>query len=309
MTVMANHARKNGTPWAAWAVLIGMGGTSVTYNVYHAVHHSHMNPFLALLYGLAPVAAAALLSHIVAELDGGWFMKTVTFLVMLGAMALSIGATASVVRPAAGSWMQYLFGAVLDAAALVALQRILSGHRRKAEEVSALAVAEQAVREAAGKAERATAERARIEAEAAEERAALKAELARVNIDLTAANATVDALRSARVPGRKRSRTTARKPAGTSARNRPGTTAPEPALTTGPELAAVPAGSTGPESELDIDQEARLLILDYVAKGHSASEAGRLAGKTDGYGRQVVRLDRAAKKEPAGSERAEGDMS
>lgn len=315
MSVMAEH-RKTGTastPWAAWAVLVGMGGTSVTYNVYHAVHHSGMNPFLALLYGLAPVAAAALLSHIVAELDGGWFMKSVAFLVMLGAMTLSIGATASVVKPAAGSWMQYLFGAVLDAAALVALQRILSGRKCRDAEASALEVAEQAVRDALGTAAQAEQERARLAAEMAEGRAALEAELARIGTELTAANATAEALRERVSSARKRRRTSARKPATTSARNQRAGTAPEPAPAS--------AGSSAPEDVLDVDAEATLLalieegksptdarILALIAAGHSASEAGVMAGKSDSYGRTVARLDRAAKKEPAAAERTEGDM-
>lgn len=137
--------------------------------------------------------------------------------------------------------------------------------------------------------------------EAAAETAQLEAERARLAAQLVTANAALEALRSKRVPARKPQRSSARKPAGTGTRNRPGTTAPAPAT--------VPAGNTGPDGALDMDQEARLLILDYVAKGHSASEAGRLAGKTDGYGRQVVRLDRAAKMEPAGGERTEGDMA
>ena len=141
MTVMAHEAPRpapSSAVIAAWAVLVGMGGTSVTYNVCHAVSHGSMNLWLALLYGIAPVFAAALLSHIVAEHDGGRFLQGVAFAVMLGAMTLSIGATAAVVKPASGPWMQWLFGAVLDAAALVALRVILSGRKRKAEAAAVL---------------------------------------------------------------------------------------------------------------------------------------------------------------------------
>src|SRR5580692_763429 len=103
---MTSHAspKTARTPglWAAWAVLIAMGGTSVTYNVWHAVHGGHMPAGLALLYGLAPVLAAILLSHIVAEYDGGKLMQAAAFAIMLAAMSLSAYATAVTVAPVAG---------------------------------------------------------------------------------------------------------------------------------------------------------------------------------------------------------------
>jgi hypothetical protein len=116
---------------AAWGVLIAMGGTTMTFNIWHATHAGHMPIGLALLYGMSPVLAAMGLSHIVAAHQGGTFMKAVTFTVMLGAMALSIGATGDVVGSAAGP-LRWLFGGVLDAAALVALQVILSPASRAA---------------------------------------------------------------------------------------------------------------------------------------------------------------------------------
>jgi hypothetical protein len=62
-------------------------------------------------------------------------------------------------------------------------------------------------------------------------------------------------------------------------------------------------------SQRDAAEETKALILKYVAEGHSGSRAGIMAGRTSSYGRMIVRLDRAAKKEPAGGERTEGDMS
>jgi hypothetical protein len=125
---------------AAWLVLVAMGGTTMTFNIWHATH-SGMPLGLALLYGMAPVSAAMGLSHIVAEYKGGRFMKAVTFLVMLGAMALSIGATSEVIRDAAGP-LRWLFGGVIDAAALVALQVILSPESRAAAKAAKKAIAE-----------------------------------------------------------------------------------------------------------------------------------------------------------------------
>ena len=121
------HARP-----AAWGVLAAMGGTTLTFNVWHATHAGHMMLPLALLYGFAPVLAAMGLSHIVAAHQGGAFMKAAAFAVMAGAMALSMGATAAVVRPTGGPLLCWLFGIVIDAAALVALQVILSPESRAA---------------------------------------------------------------------------------------------------------------------------------------------------------------------------------
>ncbi len=112
---------------AAWLVLIGMGATQVIFNVFHATHYGHMLIALALLYGVMPPAAAAGLSHIVAVFRWGWFMKAVTFLVMIGGMVMSTSATATVVGPTAGKTVfAWLFGLVMDAAALIALTAILT---------------------------------------------------------------------------------------------------------------------------------------------------------------------------------------
>lgn len=115
---------------AAWLVLAVAGATTVAFNVWHAVHAGMPAP-LAPLEGVAPVMVAMGLSHVVAAYRGGWFLKAATFAVMLAAMVLSLDATGSVVRPALGrSW--WLFGGVVDAAALVALQVILSPESRAA---------------------------------------------------------------------------------------------------------------------------------------------------------------------------------
>ena len=163
--------------WAAWAVLIGMGGTEMVYNIWHAIFTGHMHWGLALLYGLAPVAAAVLLSHIVAELGDGWFLRAVAFLVMLSAMSLSAYATASVTRPAAGSWFAWVFGLTLDAAALVALQVILSSRSRKNAAMEALETAGAQVHKAQSEAATARRELAEVRAELTATRERLEAEV------------------------------------------------------------------------------------------------------------------------------------
>jgi hypothetical protein len=184
--------------------------------------------------------------------------------------------------------MQWLFGAVLDAAALVALRVILTGRKRKAEAAEAMEAAERTVTEA----ERIAAEAAGSVADAEEKAAQLEAELATTK-------AALEAERERRVPARNRRRGPGRKPARSSARNQAPGTSPEPATVTG--------GSSAPEEVPDLDTEARILAL--IDEGHSASEAGILAGKSDSYGRKVARLARPAQKEPAGDERTDGDVS
>ncbi len=244
---------KSGATAAAWAVLVGMGGTSVTYNIFHAVNHGRMNLGLALLYGIAPVFAAMCLSHIVAEHASGNAMKLAAFAVMAGAMTLSMGAIASVVAPAAGPWMRWLFGAVLDAAALVALRVILEGRSRKASAASAMEAAHAIAREAAGKV------------------AGLEAELSRVLAELEAERKRASSPRKPR-------RGSPRKP-------RP-SSAPEPALTSAsgsaPEL---PAGT-----DLDdLGTEAQALNILAADPDISGSELGRRLGKTDRYGRELIK--------------------
>ena len=116
------HARPSSDRVAAWLVLAGAGTTMVSFNLWHAFH-AGMPGYLALLDGVAPVVLAMGMSHIVRR--RGWFLKIATVAVMLGAMALSVSATGEVVHPAVGH-LWWLFGAVVDSAALVALQVILT---------------------------------------------------------------------------------------------------------------------------------------------------------------------------------------
>jgi hypothetical protein len=309
MPDMAKHAipgteHKSSAKVPAWAVLLTMGGTSITLNFWDATHAA--TPLFWLIAGLrgfAPVLAAMFISEAGARFDGGPVFRRVTFAIMGGAMLLSASAVANVLRPSypagwLGLGMSWLFGLVLDAAALTGLWIILTERerRREAERAEAEHEAGQELAGAVAAAEARAAEESAAEIAGLE--AAHAAELEQLRTDLTAANATAQALREKVASGRKSRRGSARKPATTSARNQALTSAPEPARTS--------AGSSAPEEMPDLDTEARILSL--IAKGHSASEAGILAGKSDSYGRQVARLARAAEKEPAGDQRTEGDM-
>jgi len=124
---------------AAWAVLAGAGTTTMAFNIWHATH-AGMQPALAWFEGAAPVALAMGLSHIVAAYRSGRLMKIITFAVMAAAMVLSARATGGVVEPATGS-LWWLFGGTVDAAALVALQVILSPESRAAARAARRATA------------------------------------------------------------------------------------------------------------------------------------------------------------------------
>jgi hypothetical protein len=256
VTAMTSHAgpKTARTPglWAAWAVLIAMGGTSVTYNVWHATHGGHMPAGLALLYGLAPVLAAILLSHIVAEHDGGKGMQAVTFVIMLAAMSLSAYATAVTVAPAAGPVFAWVFGLTLDAAALVALRVILASRSRKGEAAAEREAAHAELAAARGAVQQATAETAKTAAEFATVRAELGAELDRTRAELEAVRAAV--------------------PQG------------------GPRKRSAPVPKDAKTAPVDdVALEARALELLATDLDMTGAELGRRLGVTPGYGRKLRR--------------------
>jgi hypothetical protein len=214
MPDMAKHAipgteHKSSAKVPAWAVLLTMGGTSITLNFWDATHAA--TPLFWLIAGLrgfAPVLAAMFISEAGARFDGGPVFRRVTFAIMGGAMLLSASAVANVLRPSypagwLGLGMSWLFGIVLDAAALTGLWIILTERERKREaerqgeaDHAARAMAEAVAAAEARVAEDGERERARLAAEMTETQAAHEAEMARVNTDLAAANATAEALRS-----------------------------------------------------------------------------------------------------------------
>lgn len=283
MTGMAKHAipekaGKSSAKAAAWSVLITMGGTSVTLNIYDATHSKPALMWLiAGLRGFAPVFAAMGLSEAAARFDGGKTFRAVAFAIMTGAMLLSASAVANVLRPsypahALGLIMSWLFGIVLDAAALTGLWIILTERerRREAERQGEADDAAQAMAEAVAAAEERAAqewelERARLAAEMAEARAEMEAELARASTDLAAANATAEALRSAAPPGR------SRRKARPAPRVRP--------------------AAPGAADTADLTTELRALQMldahpELRAKGQG-SELARRLGVSPGYGRKL----------------------
>jgi hypothetical protein len=155
-------------------------------------------------------------------------------------------------------------------AILIHLRHLDRADAEKAAERARMAVAE-AHRDAAE-----ASELAAVRAELDAERAALeplRAELGIARAELARVTAMAEALKRklAAATGRKQPR----KPAGATGRKPAGTTARK----SGP--------ATAPETDSDVDSEA--LVLKYLAEGHSASEAGKLAGLSDSRGRQIAR--------------------
>jgi hypothetical protein len=237
---------------AAWAVVIVAGTITMTYNIWHALIAGHMLWPLALLYGLGPVLLAALLSHVVAEYECGWVMKGIVFAAMIGGMAMSIGATAWTVGPTAGPVLRWVFGAVLDVAALAALRVILSSRARKHAAAGALETAH-------AEAEQAVQDRSRSEAELASVRAELDRVTAELGAQLQAVQAELEAARQAVLNGGPRKRSSS-----------------------GPKRTR-----TAPEDDLAL--EARALDLLATDLNMSGAELGRKLGVTPGYGRKLRR--------------------
>lgn len=264
MTAMPEHARtapkQSSARVAAWSVLITMGGTSVTLNIWDATHSAvPLFWLLAGLRGFAPVFAAMGLSEAAARFDGGKAFRYVAFAIMSGAMLLSASAVAHVLRPSypgggLGLFMSWLFGLVLDAAALTGLWIILTERERRRE----------AERDAASRdsgqelADAVAAAQGRAARESATVIEGLRAELA-------TANATAEALRSA-AHGRR-----SRRSAGPAPRTR--------------------KSAPGSGDTRDLTAELRALQMldahpDLRAKGQG-TELARKLGFSPSYGRKL----------------------
>lgn len=298
MTGMGQHSQDKvldaaGTPYRrarawAWLVFWSMAGTSVLYNVYHALVIGHMPWYTGILEGLVPL----LLAIGVLEIAAAWksWEQAVAWLVTAGAMAWSAAATGSVVQPGAPGHVGWPFGILADAAALYAMRFILNGPtaeqavaRVSAKIAELTGIAEAARRDAAEarkelgavadthEAWRTETEQAHREAVAALEDRAAKAE----------ARAETLARKLASATGSGKTGNGTRKPSGNAPR-KPKAEAPEiPALS----LDDLPADWE------EFDTETKVLFL-MSEKGYSGSKAGLAAGVTDARGRQIARAAR-----------------
>jgi hypothetical protein len=110
-----------------WAILLLTSSISLAFNIGHALAHPHptVPVALAILYGVAPVLVALMVSHLIAIQGGRWFKRLVTAMVFVAAMALSVRAIYEVLRPVAG-WWGLVFAFMLDLASLLALNEVLA---------------------------------------------------------------------------------------------------------------------------------------------------------------------------------------
>jgi hypothetical protein len=139
--------------------------------------------------------------------------------------------------------------------------------------------------------------RAELDAERAARQAA-ESELQPVREQLAEVTAKAEAL------ARKLESATGRKQGAATGRKRGAATGRKQEPATGSATAPADAPDEAPA---DLDSEAK--VLWYLDKGYSASRAGVLAGLTDSRGRQLARLAKGAKREPAGDHRSDGDMA
>jgi multidrug efflux pump subunit AcrA (membrane-fusion protein) len=235
----AKPARRDGLI-AAWLCLIIAGAATVTFNIVHAWRSGMASP-LGFVEGVVPVALAMIVSHLVAISSAGRFLKGITFAVMIGALALSVRATGTVVAPAAGP-LWWLYGAVVDTAALVSLQVLLALKARAAREAR---------------------ERAEAEAAAADERAALRAALETARAGLDEAHAALATARTelARTTAKAEAaerKLAAQKPKRTRTQTAPARRTKAPAA----EPHAVPHAAPG-------SADRTMLPDDFDARGHA----------------------------------------
>lgn len=130
---------------AAWMVALSMAATTMAFQVYHSIIYGRMPWELAVLFGVVPLVISVLVLEFVAQWEqAGWWAKSAAYLIMGGAMYLSAASTGDVVFHAAPVHMSWLFGVLLDGAALLAVHFILNGPR--AADIARAAAAETAAR-------------------------------------------------------------------------------------------------------------------------------------------------------------------
>jgi hypothetical protein len=286
------HARSrevDTTLAAAWAVLLLLGGTQVTFNVASALHHASPSP-VRVLAGVAPVLAAVLLSHLAASRAAAEWFRWVVGGVMLCSMAVSIGATIQVTAPVFGHlWREIIFGIVLDAASLLALWFIMDRHSAKiaaaAAELEAADALERArtdaadaTRNAADAAAELTRFREQSAAQLATVREQLEADLAQARTGLAAADARATALNEAL---RVRRSSPSKRGAGSPRRKGAGSPPARDVGSPRGDGTGSPVNSGGSE---DLDTEARALDILAAEPGIRGKELGRRLGVSESYG-------------------------
>jgi type II secretory pathway component PulJ len=299
---------------AAWLVFLGMAGTTMAFQVYHAVKFGDMPWELAVLYGTVPLGISIGVLLFTARW-AAWVPRAGAYAVTAGAMFLSASATGDVVLHAAPPGWSLLFGALLDGAALLAIHYIFNGPtakqavaevaRREAELTGAVTAAREDLDRAVAGHRKSLAE---AEAGRASEGEGLRKLLAEAGAAAEAQIAeagrvhrlTVSvleereraALAEAEAANVKAERLERKLASATgSGKGGSGTRKPEAATAPPRPEASVVNPDDLPGNWSELDTEARVLFL-VNEKGYSASKAGLAAEVTDARGRQIVRMAR-----------------
>jgi hypothetical protein len=240
---------------------------------------------LAGLYGVVPLLVCMCVLEIVAEWERAPLpAKAVAYVIMGGAMFLSASATGAVVLSAAPPHFSLLFGALLDAAELLAAYFIMNGPRAADEAAEAAAEAE---REAAR-----IAQQAAHEAAARAAQASLRAELDSLRADLGTAQAGREEAERIAGEAEEKSETLARKIAAASARKK-GARAP----------ASKGANARTARVPDDIDARAAALEILGTEPDISGAELGPRVGMSKRWGQ--LRKNEYAGVSPEGGEAGE----
>jgi DNA gyrase/topoisomerase IV subunit A len=281
-----------------------MAGTSVLYNVYHALIIGHMPWYTGVLEGLVPL----LLAIGVLEIAAAWksWEQAVAWLVTAGAMAWSAAATGAVVQPGAPGHIGWPFGILADAAALYAMRFILNGPTaeqavarvsQKIAELTGAVEAEQVARTQAEAAHRAKTER--MTADFDRQVSAVRTELEEVQTALGEARREAETSTA-------RAEALAQKLAGTAKRSGGGPARSKTAARTGSGTSR----RTAPDDDLELEAKAlKLLATDLDMSG---AELARQLGVSEGYGRKLRRRltgDRPSETEADRAGTAPGDRT
>jgi hypothetical protein len=261
---------------AAWIVTVVMGGTTMAFQVYHAVELGHMPWPLAVLYGIVPLLIALLVLEIVAEWrEAPWPAKAAAYAIMGAAMFLSASATGAVVLHAAPGHFSLLPGALLDAAELLAAFFILNGPS------AAQAVAKAAARErellGQAAAERSAREQSEtsLRAELSDLRARAGHEIEALRSDRASAQRDLESAQRETAEALTRAEDLARRLAGASAHKKP---------------AKAPAGArNGGDDDLSLEMRAlNLLVADpELRKPRMGGELARKLEVSPATGRRL----------------------
>lgn len=111
--------------FVAWSVFIGMAGTSMTFQTYHAFTVG-LPWWAAGLEGVAPLAISIGILE-VAAVWGVLWAQFGSYAIAVGAMYESAAATGAVTGRASSAHAELVFGLILDAAALLAIAFINHG--------------------------------------------------------------------------------------------------------------------------------------------------------------------------------------